>query len=463
MEGMHEAKSAKTKTSSAKQMLANTPQLTREVSECGPDTDRFVRLLKWLRNGGSLFPKLYLKYIDEDFRAVHTKEAVPTNTEVVYVPLSQIMTTEKAKASDIGRAIKASGYYMNCSHSWLACYLCQEKHASSSYWKPFIDILPDKYYNMPIFFNDHYNKHLKGSYSIEMAATRNKQLRQEYEGIVRACPAFRKYHYLEFVWGRLAVITRIFSLDINGRTTDGLVPMADMLNHHPTRQTTWGYSDRKQGFVMTTTQEVGPDVEIFDSYGRKWQGRYFVNYGFTIDDNYEDNDAVIQGHLSEKDQFYVQKCRYLGGLTSREFQPQAQWGRKAKEMMSYFRTIAATYQELRNHRNFHAPLSIRNEMAALTELEKACQVALAKFPDSLTHDHKLLKANQWEDSNHRNCVIMRAGEKEVLWWFISLARQGRELLSMPYAKHAKNVPSKKDRLMAYYNAVIEPLAKQAYR
>jgi len=448
--------------SKADSMADAVPELERAVSECGPDTDRFTRLVKWLEQGGSLFPKLYLKYYDEDYRAVHTKCNVGTDVEVVYVPLKQIMTTDKAKNSAIGRAIRNSGYIMNCSHSWLACYLCQEKHNPDSYWKPFIDILPDKYYNMPIFFNQHYNKHLVGSYSLEMAATRNKQLRQEYDGLVSRCPEMRKYHYLEFVWGRLAVITRIFSLDINGRTTDGLVPMADMLNHHPTRQTTWGYSDAKKGFVMTTTRKVGSDEQIFDSYGRKWQGRYFVNYGFTIDQNYEDNDAVINGKLSHSDPCYSQKRSYLGSWDAREFQPQAHWNRKSKDMFSFFRTIAASAEELRRRPNFSAPVSIRNEMATLIELEKACEESLKKFPHSLKTDHKLLKVNKWEDSNHRNCIIMRAGEKEVLMWYINLCRRGRELLSMPYNRHAKEAPSRDLRLRAYYEAVIEPLVRQGH-
>mmetsp|Transcript_2613 Transcript_2613/g.5989 ORF Transcript_2613/g.5989 Transcript_2613/m.5989 type:complete len:459 (-) Transcript_2613:350-1726(-) len=450
---------AKAGPSAAAPLPSLPPALEREVSECGPDTDRFVRLLNWLKDGGSKFPHLYLKYFEEDYREVYTKEAVGKDVEVVYVPLSQIMTTEKAKSSKIGQAIRRSGYSMNCSHSWLAAYLCQEKHNPKSYWKPFIDILPDKYYNMPIFFTDHYKKHLKGSYSLEMAATRNKQLRQEYEGIVRRCPEFRKYHYLEFVWGRLAVITRIFSLDIDGRTTDGLVPMADMLNHHPTRQTTWGYSDKKRGFVMTTTEKVGADQQLFDSYGRKWQGRYFVNYGFTIDHNYEDNDAVINGKLDENDPCYHQKRRFLGGWTVREFQPQAQWNRKSKELLCFFRTLAATEEELSRRPNFNTHFSIRNEMAALVLLEKACEKSLAAFPDSLQTDHKLLKTNKWEDSNHRNCIIMRAGEKEVLHWYINLCRKGRDLLSMPYSKHSSEAPSKELRFRAYYDAHVAPLAR----
>uniref|UniRef100_A0A7S2XEB0 Rubisco LSMT substrate-binding domain-containing protein n=1 Tax=Lotharella oceanica TaxID=641309 RepID=A0A7S2XEB0_9EUKA len=167
--------------------------------------------------------------------------------------------------------------------------------------------------------------------------------------------------------------------------------------------------------------------------------------------------------MPEDDPQYSMKKRFLGGWSSREFQPQAQWNRKAKDLLSFFRTISSNAEELSTRPNFNAPVSIRNEVATLTNLEKACEDSLKKFPDSLQTDHKLLKVNKWEDSNHRNCVIMRAGEKEVLMWYIKLCREGRRLLALPYEEHAKEAPAKGQRLRLYYEAVIEPLARGSSR
>ncbi len=72
---------------------------------------------------------------------------------------------------------------------------------------------------------------LKGSFSLKKIADRKEDLLAEYENICKYLPDFKQYTYKEFVWARLAVITRIFGLVINGNKTDGLVPMADMLNH----------------------------------------------------------------------------------------------------------------------------------------------------------------------------------------------------------------------------------------
>jgi len=50
--------------------------------------------------------------------------------------------------------------------------------------------------------------------------------------------------------------SRIFGITVNGVKTDGFVPYADMLNHRRPRQTTWYYSDEKEGFVIEACDDI---------------------------------------------------------------------------------------------------------------------------------------------------------------------------------------------------------------
>lgn len=85
---------------------------------------------------------------------------------------------------------------------------------------------------MPIFFTSDELAYLKGSFTLGKIADRHAELKEEYESIVKSLPSYGTQFSLEdFVWARTVVITRIFGLMINGCKTDGLVPMADMLNH----------------------------------------------------------------------------------------------------------------------------------------------------------------------------------------------------------------------------------------
>lgn len=64
--------------------------------------------------------------------------------------------------------------------------------------------------------------------------------------------------YEKFVWARMIVSSRIFGVLMNGRKTDALVPIADMLNHKIPKVTSWYFSDEKKGFVVQNAEEEIP-------------------------------------------------------------------------------------------------------------------------------------------------------------------------------------------------------------
>merc|ERR1719250_261191 len=136
---------------------------------------------------------------------------------------------------------------------------------------------------------------------------RIESLQAEYDNICENVPQFKRFPHKDFVWARLVVITRIFGMVIDGIKTDGLVPMADMLNHKRPRETKWTYAQNQKGFVITTLNVIEKGCEVFDSYGRKCNSRFFVNYGFVPEVN-EDNEAVMRISLDPDDPAYEDKC-----------------------------------------------------------------------------------------------------------------------------------------------------------
>jgi histone-lysine N-methyltransferase SETD3 len=172
------------------------------------------------------------------------------------VPLSHIMTSDVARVSDIGKLVCAAernGLELRSKHTLLASYLLQEKaKGEASYWAPYLVTLPQQFKNMPIFFPPEDLAWLKGSMCIEKILERQDSLHLEYDNVCAAVPEFAKFSYDEFVWARLVVITRIFGLTIKGDKTDGLVPMADMLNHRRPRETKWTFDDSRNAFTITS-------------------------------------------------------------------------------------------------------------------------------------------------------------------------------------------------------------------
>jgi len=279
------------------------------------------------------------------------------------------------------------------------------------------------------------------------------------------------------------VITRIFGLVIEGNKTDGLVPYADMLNHKKPREsgkaldeceTKWTFEDSQNGFIITTVKAIGRGEQIFDSYGRKCNSRFFVNYGFTLIDNVEDNEAMIRECLPATDPHYRMKIGLLGARdhsARREFQIPAGYSqKKVKELFSFMRFVHARDSELMLLSSADSfkleeieQISAVNEAKVLQDLKLACEVSLAAFPDTMEHDEKLLATELTEWGNRRNCVVMRRGEKQVLRWFLSLVDLALPLLSMPW-KDVKKVAGKHTSggpFDSYISSVVVPLSKKA--
>ena len=114
------------------------------------------------------------------------------------------------------------------------------------------------------------------------------------------------------------VCSRIFGIEIEGVKTDGFVPYADMLNHKRPRQTAWTYTDEREGFIIEALEDIKRGEQIFDSYGKKCNTRFLLNYGFINLDN-DANEFPLTVIIDQSDKFYQQKVEMLTGTTKRTF------------------------------------------------------------------------------------------------------------------------------------------------
>jgi len=106
------------------------------------------------------------------------------------------------------------------------------------------------------------------------------------------------------------VSSRIFGITVNGVKTDGFVPYADMLNHKRPRQTTWYYSDERKGFIIEACDDIARGSEVYDSYGKKCNSRFFLNYGF-INLNNDANEVPLLVQLNKEDPGYEIKMKLI--------------------------------------------------------------------------------------------------------------------------------------------------------
>ena len=123
-------------------------------------------------------------------------------------------------------------------------------------------------------------------------------------------PEFSKYPLKEFSHVRMLISSRIFGITVDGKKTDSLVPLSDMLNHRCPQQTSWEYKEEYKAFVIDTKESIPRGDEIYDSYGRKCNSRFFMNYGFILEGN-TDNEVPIKIPLDEDDPLYPAKIKII--------------------------------------------------------------------------------------------------------------------------------------------------------
>lgn len=213
-----------------------------------------------------------------------------------------------AKETKLGKEIQQLNL-LSPKHCLFAVFLLYESKVNNkSKWTEYIKMLPSDYSNFPIFFKDKELQLLAGSPVLLQIKEKLSDLKSDYNEIVNYtnCPKIIKnFTFEDFCKMRMAVSSRVFGIKTYGRKTDCLCPLADMINHKRPRQTQWYFSDNLDSFVMQAIEDIDEGCEIFDSYGKKCNSRFFLNYGFIIHNNesnefpftLEDIDKKIKGYI----------------------------------------------------------------------------------------------------------------------------------------------------------------------
>ncbi|CEO98007.1 hypothetical protein PBRA_006121 [Plasmodiophora brassicae] len=387
-------------------------------------------LVSWVRSSGA-----YLSDVDVsangvgEERAVYARQAFAVNDVVLSVPLHCLITADLAMESPVVQRLLSRGMKFHSPHTSLALFLLQHRRDPSSRWQPYLQSLPASFPTVPVEFTDaNLFAMLTGTIAETRIRARQAALRSEYANLLEHCPDLG---YDDFRWARTVVITRVFGVVIDGRRTCALVPMADMLNHRPARQTSWRYDQDQRAFVVRALEPIAVGQEILDNYGRKCNSRWLVNYGFALEPN-PDNETRVWIGLAQGHPLNRLKQRLFGACT-KEFRLQAscQAG-QFQAAMSHARLVCSDEEDVTSlsrrtamqARTDHPcllvpPISHRNERAALHCLREATLATMQRFQGTLADDNEMLGRTDLT-LNERNCIVTRRGEKIVCAFFLDL-------------------------------------------
>jgi len=83
-----------------------------------------------------------------------------------------------------------------------------------------------------------------------------------------------------------------------------------MLNHRIPKQTSWSYSDEKKGFIIDSLEDIQRGGQAYDSYGKKCNSRFLLNYGFILLQN-DGNEVAVKASYKSDDPFLKAKASLM--------------------------------------------------------------------------------------------------------------------------------------------------------
>lgn len=336
------------------------------------------------------------------------------------IPKEQIITLEMAEESPIGAKMmyhNLKSRLLSPKHGFLTTYILQEKKkGEDAIFFPFIDILPKSFENFPIFFTPEEKEWLKGSPFLDQVEEKIEDIKTDFDLICEKVPEYTQFNLTEFSEIRMMVSSRIFGMNIKGKKTDGFVPMADMLNHKRPKQTSWTYTDDKNGFIIEALKEIKRNEQVFDSYGKKCNSRFFLNYGFIVENN-DANEVPIRVFYPESDDKKTMKQEMINDMSDfKKFRVTDNFNDNIMhEFMSWLRfvefdeniTLLIDYQSRAKNQSSYQdsdsddavddpnkgfkakdlpPLSIRNEQKILFRMKLEANTLLQNYPQTYEED-----------------------------------------------------------------------------
>ena len=245
----------------------------------------YLNFLRELYKYDSFFPKLEIHFYSDEYRGVIAKSFIQKDEIIMTIPKECLISLETALNTEMGKEI---GKFMHKElnspkHCLLSAFLLE--NLKNEKWKFYFDLLPKDFSNFPIFYTEKELEYLKGSPFLNQIYEKKVDMKSDYEKICYYIPSFKQYSYQEFSEARMLISSRIFGISIGEYKTDVLAPFADLLNHKRPRQTQWYYDDVINAFVIQAIEDIQEGSEIFDSYGKKTNARFLLNYGFCLDNN----------------------------------------------------------------------------------------------------------------------------------------------------------------------------------
>lgn len=229
---------------------------------------KFADLMAWLGRSGAFMPQVGVCEVGEAGFAVFSKTDIAESRAVLKIPLSCLVTDTLAAGTPTGRLLAdLRGKVAALAHCQLSVFLLEDmERGRKSSFHAYYQSLPQQLPQHSLFWTTEEKSLLRGTCFLDDVQSFELMVKTDYETIVNRLPAFGRFSFAKFLWSRIIVSSRNFSIRINHSDHIALVPLADMMNHHEPRRTAWEYRDDDRAFVITSLDSFGAGSQITNRY-----------------------------------------------------------------------------------------------------------------------------------------------------------------------------------------------------
>ncbi|KAI8900227.1 hypothetical protein BC833DRAFT_582724 [Globomyces pollinis-pini] len=255
--------------------------------------------LTWLQENDVGTTDLVIKETSNTGFGVFAQNEIQINKTIVQVPLS-MMITSIPSTPVLENIVKSDMLLSSVPMNTLILQLLIEDSNRESFWRPYLDILPEQF-TLPMYFNPDQMNLLKHSSILQDAIKDNFNSVRQYLHFSRLL--FLKYKLIanphftfeRFQWARAICLTRqnpIFRSNPENQQEShlALIPLYDMFNHSNGTVTSF-YDMNNSMLEMKSQFDVKIGDEILMTYGARSNQELFLYSGFVDQDTIE-NDYI---------------------------------------------------------------------------------------------------------------------------------------------------------------------------
>ncbi|BBM97870.1 hypothetical protein MPTK1_1g09030 [Marchantia polymorpha subsp. ruderalis] len=233
-------------------------------------------------------------------RSFFTREILPAGSTVFTVPFSILMHMDAAfddkTFGEVYKKLSAAGA---SERIVLTLFVAVEKaKGENSFWFTYLSSLPQTF-STPLWFNEKELDIIRGtkvaaSLSKDRAAfnqlvnfwapslhstltSRDESTNDSIATLLRTAT-----QESSLLWARTVVLSRGFTLLLEGKHEVTLVPLFDLLDHSPSARVEWITDDAKREAKFISASELQGGVEVYNNYGQKANDELLQGYGFCL-------------------------------------------------------------------------------------------------------------------------------------------------------------------------------------